>query len=75
MNNYRVDRSIDPARAPCGMNSIVYIGDSWQAARAAYDAAMPHIDTWGQRNIAYGVILSVWDQSKNDYIVKCRKGF
>lgn len=73
MNNYRVDRS-NGRFAPVGMNSIVYIGDSWLAARSAYEATEPGRDVWGQPNAAYGVVLSVWDERKNTYVVKCDKG-
>lgn len=72
-NSYRVDRA-NSRRVPCGMNSILYIGDNWEKARKVYAAAEIGRDSWNNENITYGVILSVWDSSKNDYIVKCEKG-
>ena len=73
MNKYRVDRA-NCKVTPCGMNSIVYIGDNWSKARAVYDTTTGGLDAWGQPNSLYGVILSVWDEGKRDYIVKAVKG-
>lgn len=72
-NNYRVDR-VNSRRIPCGMNSILYIGDSWNTARAIFNAAQTGLDSWGKPNATYGVVISVWDASKNDYVIKCEKG-
>ncbi len=74
MNTYRVDRAISPV-TPCGMNSIRYIGDSFKHAKQMFDFLQPGLDAWNQPNAAYGLILSVWSPERNDYIVKCRKGF
>ena len=73
MNNYRVDRAMS-ATVPCGMNSILYIGDSWREARRVYAATAPGKDAWGQPNDAYGVLLSVWSDNLRWYDVKCSKG-
>ncbi len=70
---YRVDR-VTNAQTPCGMNSIRYIGDSWKVARALFERIPTGFDAWDQPNAAYGVILSVWDDNKRDYVVKCSKG-
>jgi hypothetical protein len=70
---YRVDR-VTNARTPCGMNSIRYIGDNWNVARALFDRISTGLDTWDQPNADYGVILSVWDESRRDYVVKCSRG-
>ena len=72
-NTYRVDR-VDSPRVPCGMNSIVHIGDDWYKARAAFHATAPGKDEWNQPNAAYGVTLAVWCGTKRDYIIKCQKG-
>jgi len=73
MNKYRVDRA-DSLRTPCGMNSILYIGDSSDDAVQVYNHVDPGKDCWNQPNRAYGVILSVWSDGARDYIVKRSKG-
>jgi hypothetical protein len=73
MNKYRVDRA-DSLRTPAGMNSILYIGESFEEARKVYTYHEPGKDAWNQPNRAYGVLLSVWSANLNDYIVKCSKG-
>lgn len=71
MNTYRVDRVSQPV-VPCGMASIVYVGDSWRAAKKAYERTKPGVSPWGVADDLYGVVLSVWDG--NDYKIKWRKG-
>jgi hypothetical protein len=74
-NQYRVDRvSSRTVVVPCGINSILYMGNSWEEAKEAFAEAKPYFDTWDQPNILYGVILSVWDEDKNDYVIKLEKG-
>lgn len=73
MNKYRVDRS-NTLSTPCGMNSLLYIGDNWDDARQVYNYVDTGKDAWNQPNDAYGVILSVWSDNLRDYIVKCSKG-
>ena len=75
MSQYRVDR-VDSRTVPCGMNSILYLGDSWAAARKVYANAATGLDAWNQPNSRYGVILSVWNGQRltGDYVVKCMKG-
>ena len=73
MNKYRVDR-VNSLRVPCGMNSIRYVGDSWGDARKVYDYLDTGKDAWNRPNPAYGVVLSVWNEVKNDYVIKCSKG-
>lgn len=73
MNMYRVDVSDNAVIVPAGMNSIRYIGDSWQTARKVFDTEPIHKDSWNQPNERYGVILSVWNGTS--YVVKCSKGF
>lgn len=71
MNTYRVDRVNQPA-VPCGMNSLLYIGDSSRSAHATFDEADIGLDAWNQPNPAYGVIFSVWNGS--EFIIKRSKG-
>ena len=73
MKKYRVDRT-QSTRVPCGMNSIIYLGDSFAAARREYDALAPGVDMWGQPNATYGVLLSTWSEDQQDYIVKLWQG-
>lgn len=72
-NTYRVDR-VNSYRVPCGVNSIIYIGDNWEKARRIFAVTRQGTDTWGAPNAAYGVILSMWDDTKRDYVIKCSKG-
>jgi len=73
MNKYRVDRS-DTPRTPCGMNSIVYLGDSWLYAEAMYKNTATGLDTWDKPNPKFGVVLSVWDEKAQDHKVLMTKG-
>lgn len=73
MTNIRVDRA-DALRTPCGMNSLLYLGDSMRQARRVFYASNMGRDSWNRENASYGVILSVWDSSRRDYAVKLSKG-
>jgi hypothetical protein len=73
MATYRVDRAMQPV-VPCGMNSILYYGKDAAEAAKVFEGAQPGTSPWGEPNDAYGVILSVWDESKRDYVVKRSKG-
>lgn len=68
MNEYRVDLA-NSKRVPCGMNSIVYLGESAIDARAAFMVTPVGIDDWGQQNGHYGVVLSRWSYAEGDYII------
>ena len=70
---YRVDVASSRS-VPCGMNSIKYLGNDWQDARATFAETEAGEDGWNQPNALYGVILSVWDDNKQQYIIKCEKG-
>lgn len=70
---YRVDRSLSPYVVPVGMNSIRYCGTSFKEAKKIYDETLPGKDDWNQSNPVYGVILSVYDGSRD--VIKCWKGF
>jgi hypothetical protein len=72
---YRVDVSQSPSIVPVGMNSLKYLGDNWNKACDAFDEARIGRDAWNCLNWSYGVILSVWDESRHDYVVKKQKGF
>jgi hypothetical protein len=67
-NRFRVDR-MDRPYVCCGMNSIIYIGDSEQQARRIFQAAKLGLDWWSNPHPDYGVILSVWDEAKRMYRV------
>ena len=73
MNKYRVDR-VNSKIVPCGMNSILYIGDSFKQALAVYNRSDIGLDWWNKPNITYGVILSIWDDANREYVIKCSKG-
>jgi hypothetical protein len=66
MNRYRVDRNNEP-RAPCGMNSLIYLGDSYPAALRVFHSTKPGFDSWAKPNPKYGVVLSQWNEEKRDY--------
>jgi hypothetical protein len=73
MNTYRVDRA-DSLQSPCGMNSLLYIGDNIDEAVKVYTYHDPGKDSWNVPNSAYGIILSVWNAGANEYRVKRSKG-
>ena len=68
MNKYRVDRA-DRGVTPCGMNSILYIGDNSRQALLVFRNATTGKDAWNQPNPEYGVILSEWSDKHNEYRV------
>ena len=72
MNLYRVDRASSPS-TPVGMNSICYIGDSFPKAVGAFHAHKPGFNPWDQPDPAYGIILSVWSDLSQSYIVRNQK--
>lgn len=75
MNNFRVDRiHRDAENPPAGMNSILYIGDSFGHAEHVYLAAEPGRTPWGKRDPEYELALSKWDESKRDYLIVRRRG-
>jgi hypothetical protein len=74
-NKYRVDRNDSTETVPCGMNSLIYLGDSLSQATKAYMAANTGLDAWNKPNPSYGVTLSKWNDVKNDYSVIMKKGF
>jgi hypothetical protein len=73
MNKYRVDRS-DGSRIPCGMNSLIYLGNNYRDALRAFKAAATGLDYWNQPRPEYGVILSQWNDAKLDYAIIAAKG-
>lgn len=66
-NTYRVDRANSQV-CPCGMNSILYIGNSIVAARRAFRNATPGRDAWNAPRPDYGVMLSRWSEARRDYV-------
>lgn len=68
MSDYRVDL-VDSMSVPCGMNSIVYIGDDPTDARATFMVTPVGLDAWGRQNGHYGVVLSRWSYAEGDYII------
>lgn len=73
MNNYRVDRNKSSVIVPCGMTSILYIGDNWADARTVFDNETTGRDAWGNPNECYGLTLAVWSEDKRDYIIKATR--
>lgn len=64
---YRVDRT-DELVAPCGMNSIIYLGGSKrQATQVMLDAELKR-DAWNQPNDRYGVVLFEWYDLGKRYV-------
>ena len=50
MNTYRVDRAMEGLSPPCGMNSILYIGDSRKCAEQVFNHMDGGKDSWNQPN-------------------------
>lgn len=73
MNKYRVDVA-DAPRVPCGMCSIRYVGDDHAEAKRTFNKTEAGYDTWGNANPAYGVVLSKWSDTAQDYVILSRKG-
>lgn len=65
-NEWRVDRS-EGQYAPCGMNSIRYIGENRAKANQMFLALLPGFDAWNHPDPKYGVVLSRWDAVKCEY--------
>lgn len=72
MNNYRVD-VVNEDRVPVGMNSIRYVGDSFNAARKAFHETEPGYNEWGVADDTYFVVLSKWDSVIGGYRVMNRR--
>jgi len=69
MNKYRVDRvAKDSTICPCGMNSILHIGDNLSKARQYFLVSRSGFDTWNKPDASYGVALSQWNDVKRDYV-------
>jgi hypothetical protein len=61
---YRVDR-VDTLRCPCGMTSIIYLGDSKRdATQVLLDAELK----------SKGVALFEWDNERRNYIAISWRG-
>jgi hypothetical protein len=74
INTFRIDRNNIPT-APCGMNGLLYIGDSEKEARRLFNGIDSGINQWGKEDSTYGLVLSKWDSGKNDYVTIDSKGF
>ncbi len=70
---FRVDRNANRNTTPCGMNSLLYVGDSDRAARKAYAKAQPGVNTWNQPDLSYGVTFAKWNARRGDYDVLAAK--
>jgi hypothetical protein len=70
---YRVDR-VDTLTAPCGMTSIIYLGDSKRDATQVLLDADLKLDKWNRHNDRYGVALFEWDINRQDYIAISWRG-
>lgn len=70
MNNYRVDRAMEALSPPCGMNSILYSGDSYREALRVFNYVEGGKTAWGEPHRDYGIMLSIWHPDRGDWIVK-----
>jgi hypothetical protein len=69
MNHYRVDRVAEVSDVcPCGMNSILYLGNDMSEARKVFLHSRSGIDTWGKQNKGYGVGLYRWHEKMREYL-------
>ena len=68
-NTYRVDRSDSKTVVPCGMNSILYSGDSLRLAKKYFASFIAGYTEWGVHDPSYGIVLSQWNEDKHDYVV------
>jgi hypothetical protein len=74
MNTIRIDRVQHPQlgmSAPCGMNSIIYIGDNMHKALKVFHSSSVGKDAWNNADTTYGVSLSIWNGS--DFTAKLIK--
>jgi hypothetical protein len=71
--HYRVDRA-NSEFVPCGMNSIQYLGSSFKEARKVFNSIPSGYDVWNKPNSTYGLILSIWNEDTQDYVIKISKG-
>lgn len=71
MNKYRVDRN-NKRHVPCGMNSIIYLGDNLSEAKRRFQQTLTGFDWWSKVDNNYGVILSEWRDG--DYHIIETKG-
>lgn len=71
MNKYRVDRN-NKRHVPCGMNSIIYIGNDLNEAKRRFQQTLTGFDCWSKVDNNYGVILSEWNGT--DYSIIDSKG-
>jgi hypothetical protein len=55
---------------PCGMNSILYVGDDYEEALRVFLESEGGKNAWNQPNRDYGVMLSIWNPDRREYIVK-----
>lgn len=74
MNHYRVDLATKSLSPPCGMNSIRYIGNDYSTAVFVYLCTAVGKNAWDEPDPAYGVMLSIWDSTRRDYVAKFWKG-
>jgi len=64
---YRVDR-VDTLTAPCGMNSLLYLGgNKREATQVMLDAEIKR-DAWNKPNDRYGVVLFEWYDLGKRYV-------
>ena len=67
---YRVDRAREALSPPCGMSSILYVGNDYDEALRVYLETTGGKDAWGKPDQTYGVMLSMWHPERNVYITK-----
>jgi hypothetical protein len=71
--HYRVDRA-NFEFVPCGMNSIQYLGSSFKKAIKVFNSIPSGYNVWNKPDSTYGLILSIWNEDTQDYVIKISKG-
>lgn len=72
---YRVDRTDNPARVPCGMLSILHSGNSFAHALQMFHVHDPGFDFWDKPDRTYGIVLSAWNPKTQSFDPIKSKGF
>lgn len=78
MSDYRVDR-VDSKHVPCGMNSILYIGNNFNKAIKIFNEAKTGFNQYNEKDESYGVVISKWQglngmRLTGEYVIFNSKG-